>query len=103
MMFAMLAVGLRELLETVVRGFVASLRTLANRLDVITHFPDRLVVPARFDRRREPTGLTGRRVCGRVTSAPDPGSFPAKASHPVRLPPCPSPFARLLPKDPVER
>jgi hypothetical protein len=45
-MLTVLSVFFDKLRETVVRGFIASLRTLPNRLDVLAHISDSLPVRA---------------------------------------------------------
>jgi len=57
-MLAVLSVFFGELREAVVRGFIASLRTLANRLDVLAHISGSLPARARLcaSRHQEPSG-----------------------------------------------
>ena len=57
-MLAMLRAVFGKFFETVVRGFIASPRTLPDRFDVLAHVSDSLAVPARLyaSRQQQPSG-----------------------------------------------
>jgi hypothetical protein len=58
MVLTVLRAFLRRFLETVVSGFIAGLRTLPDRLDVLAHVSDTIYVRARLgaSRQQKPGG-----------------------------------------------
>jgi hypothetical protein len=69
MVLTVLRASLRQFFEAEVSGFIAGLRTLPDRLDVLAHVSDTISVPARLGAsRQQKSGGTGRETSQQFTT-----------------------------------